>query len=310
MKKIIRIATRESQLALWQAQSIKEQLQQLHPQLSVELLPMRTTGDTFLKDKLQVIGGKGHFVKELEEALLDERADLAVHSMKDVPATFPDGLDLPIICERANPFDAFVSPHYDSLDALPQGAVVGTASLRRQSQLLLLRSDLCIKTLRGNVQRRLEKLDARECDAIILACAGLERLSLQKRINHPMPAEVMLPACGQGALGIECRSQDRETQALIRPLHHALSAVCIATERQVNALMGGSCHAPIAVFCAPIANNKLSLQAQVYACDGQNSVSASVNGDIKNSALMAKECAQSLTEQGGLLLIAQSLHTV
>ena len=309
MEKIIRIATRKSQLALWQAQHIKDKLQQIHPQLSIELLPMHTSGDAFLKDKLQVIGGKGHFVKELEEALLDKRADLAVHSMKDVPATFPDGLGLHAICERANPLDAFVSPHDESVKQLPLGAIVGTASLRRQAQLLLLRPDLCIKTLRGNVQRRLEKLDAKECDAIILACAGLERLSLHARINQAMPADIMLPACGQGALGIECRNDDAQLHSLIKCLHHPLSATCIEVERQVNALMGGSCHAPIAVFCKPTSAHKISLTAQIYAADGKTAITACAQGDIKNSSLIAQECAQSLTGQGGLALIAQALHT-
>ena len=250
--KKIRIATRKSLLALWQANSIREQLLALWPGLEVELLPMATSGDKFLKDKLLTIGGKGLFVKELEEALLDGRADIAVHSMKDVPIAFPEGLSLAAICTRHNPLDAFVSTAYANIESLPTGAVIGTSSLRRQSQLLAIRPGLMIRPLRGNIHSRLEKMDTEGYDAIILAAAGLERMDLHARIRQMLSPELMLPACGQGALGIECREDSQSVRQLLKPLDDEITALCVMTERRVNALLGGNCHTPLAVYCRPI----------------------------------------------------------
>lgn len=303
MNPIIRIATRESQLALWQAKFIRDQLQQYYPFAEIHLLPMRTTGDAFLKDKLKVIGGKGHFVKELEEALLRGDADIAVHSMKDVPASFPDGLCLPIICQRDNPNDAFVSNNYAHLDTLPQGAVVGTSSARRQAQLLTYRPDLCIRTLRGNVQTRLKKLDDGEYDAIILACAGLERLALASRIRSELSAEQMLPACGQGALGIECRSNDKNIQTLLQALHDPASQQLVSAERRVNQQLGGHCHAPIAVFAQYIDTQRACIRARVFSEDGKQMLESHQQGPILRLEEMAMRCANELEEQGALALI-------
>ncbi len=206
----LRIATRKSPLALWQANHIADLLKQHWPLIKIELVPMVTSGDKFLKDKLLITGGKGLFVKELEEALLTGQADIAVHSIKDVPATFPEGLALAAICKRHNPLDAFIAKRHKTLQDLPAGSVIGTSSLRRQSQLLALRPDLEIKVLRGNINTRLDKLEAGEYDAIILAVAGLERMGMQASITEILSDELMLPACGQGALGIECRTEDSD----------------------------------------------------------------------------------------------------
>ena len=221
----IRIATRKSALALWQAEYVKARLEQAHPGILVTLVPMVSRGDKLLDSPLSKIGGKGLFVKELETALLDNEADIAVHSMKDVPMDFPEGLGLFCICEREDPRDAFVSNTYASLDDLPRGSIVGTSSLRRQAQLLTRRPDLQIRFLRGNVNTRLAKLDAGEYDAIILAAAGLIRLGFEDRITSAISIEDSLPAGGQGAVGIECRSADSEIHALLTPLHHADTAV-------------------------------------------------------------------------------------
>ncbi len=298
----LRIATRESPLALWQANSVRQSLLQHWPELNIELVPMSTTGDRFLKDRLIKLGGKGLFVKELEEAMLDGRADIAVHSMKDVPAGFPDGLCLAAICARENPYDALVSLHYKTLDSLPKGAVIGTSSLRRQAQLLALRSDLTIKTLRGNINTRISKLDAGEYDAIILAAAGLERMEMQDRINELLTEETMLPACGQGALGIECRSDDSNVQELLKPLNDPISALCVHTERRVNAALGGSCHTPVAIFCKTEHDN-LFLQTKIAAPDGQNVIQASQRGTQAEAALLADGCAQKLFNLGARTLL-------
>ena len=219
LDKIIRIATRQSPLALWQAHYVQQRLMASHPGLQVELVPMVTRGDVILDTPLAKVGGKGLFVKELELALLEGRADIAVHSMKDVPVDFPAGLGLTTICEREDPRDAFVSNRFASLDQLPQGSVVGTSSLRRQCQLRERRPDLIVRDLRGNVGTRLAKLDNGDYDAIILAVAGLKRLGLEQRIRSPLSAEECLPAVGQGAVGIECRLDDSVTRALLAPLN-------------------------------------------------------------------------------------------
>jgi hydroxymethylbilane synthase len=303
MSKLIRIATRKSPLALWQAQHIRTQLLDLWPEYSIELIPMVTSGDRFLKDRLQILGGKGLFVKELEEALLDNRADLAVHSMKDVPATCPDGLSIPAICTRDNPFDAFVSLSYLKFRDLPVGASIGTTSLRRQSQLLAIRPDLLISPLRGNIHTRLAKLDAQDFDAIVLAASGLERMSLETRITEVFDENLMLPACGQGALGIECRKEDIVMQQLIAPLNDPLSALCIGTERHVNALLGGNCHVPLAVYCTT-KDSQLYLRAKVATADGSSIIYNSQNGSIDDAMQLSEQCVNALISQGAEKLLA------
>jgi len=307
-QKILRIATRNSPLALWQANHVRQVIIQHWPMLQVDLLPMTTSGDQFLKDKLLTIGNKGLFVKELEEALLDGRADIAVHSMKDVPTTFPEGLKLAVICTRNNPFDALVSKAYDTLDALPVGAIVGTASLRRQSQLLTLRPDLSIKSLRGNINTRLGKLEAGEYDAIILAAAGLERLGMQHAIKEMIDDSIMLPACGQGALGIECRVGDGTVQSLIAPLNDPLSALCVQVERHVNGMLGGNCHTPLAVFCTENADSTLWLRAKIATTDGKIVISDSLHGPQHEAIALAETCAQRLLAKGAADLLAMALH--
>ena len=248
MQDTLRIATRKSQLALWQAEYVKAALEREHPGLAVELVTMVSRGDKLLDAPLSKVGGKGLFVKELETALLEDRADIAVHSMKDVPMEFPEGLELGVICPREDPRDALVSNRFDSLDALPAGSVVGTSSLRRECQLRDQHPELEIKFLRGNVNTRLAKLDAEEYDAIILASAGLIRLGFQKRITQPLPVEFSLPAGGQGAVGIELRSGDSRVMDLIKPLHHVPTAHCVGAERALNTRLQGGCQVPIAAF--------------------------------------------------------------
>lgn len=296
--KHLRIATRQSPLALWQANYARTKLLQHWPSLNIELLPMTTSGDRFINAKLLDIGGKGLFVKELEEALLDGRADLAVHSMKDVPATFPTGLTLHTIFARQTPTDAFVSNQYPNLASLKQGAIVGTSSLRRESQLLALRPDLNIKPIRGNVATRLKKLDTEDYDATILATAGLERLGLETRIQETLPIHVMLPSPGQGALGIECRDVDTELKHLLEPLHDASSALCVQTERTVNAMLGGTCHTPVAVYCRELQNKQLQLDALVASADGTKIIRDTRTGTPHEAALLAELCAQTLLAQG------------
>ncbi len=305
-QKILRIATRKSPLALWQANHIRDLLLQHWPMLQIELLPMVTSGDTFLKDKLMNIGGKGLFVKELEEALLDKRADLAVHSMKDVPAIFPAGLSLTAICTRDNPLDALVSHLYTRVDALPQGATIGTTSLRRQSQLLALRPDLQIKPLRGNINTRISKMHAGEYDAIILAAAGLERMGMQQAIREIFSEDMMLPAPGQGALGIECRTNDEALQTLIAPLNDPLSALCVQTERQVNGQLGGNCHSPLAIFCTLTTNSQLLLRAKIATINGRIVISNRQCGEQQDAETLADRCAQALLASGATELLNQA----
>lgn len=300
----IHIATRQSPLALWQANHIRQLLLKKHPEFRIELLPMTTSGDKFLKDKLLAVGGKGLFVKELEEALLAKRADFAVHSAKDMPAEFPAGLGLAAICKRDNPFDVFISQQFTSLQALPPHSIVGTASLRRQSQLLAYRPDLYIKPLRGNINTRLEKLASGEYQAIILAAAGLERMGLTHLITEQLSDALMLPACGQGALAIECRTDDQEMQAILAELNDPISSLCVHTERQVNALLGGNCHVPLAVFCAPTSENQLFLQAKIFTPDGSQVIKSMQTGTLDQAETLANRCSQSLLAQGAASLLA------
>ncbi|HHF7349074.1 TPA: hydroxymethylbilane synthase [Legionella feeleii] len=302
----LRIATRKSPLALWQANHIASLLKQYWPLLEIELVPMVTSGDKFLKDKLLVTGGKGLFVKELEEALLAGEADIAVHSMKDVPATFPEGLALATICKRHNPLDAFIAKRHKRLQELPAGSVIGTSSLRRQSQLLALRSDLEIKVLRGNINTRLNKLEEGEYDAIILAVAGLERMEMQTSITEILSDELMLPACGQGALGIECRAEDSDIKKLLTPLNDPLSALCVYSERHVNALLGGNCHVPLAVFCTVQSNQQLLLRAKVLTIDGQTVIQDRQSGPQSQATAIADTCAKALLAKGAGKLLSLS----
>ncbi|MCT8567247.1 hydroxymethylbilane synthase [Glaesserella parasuis] len=297
MKEILRIATRQSPLALWQANFVKDALEQRFPQLSVELVTMVTKGDIILNTPLAKIGGKGLFVKELELALLENRADIAVHSMKDVPMTFPEGLGLAVICEREDPRDAFVSNHYANLEALPAGAVVGTSSLRRQCQLMAKYPHLQIKSLRGNVGTRLSKLDNGEYDAIILASAGLIRLGLSERIRTFIPVETSLPACGQGAVGIETRLNDERVLAYLAELNHQPTAYCVQAERAMNSRLQGGCQVPIGGF-ATLTGDEIELNALVGSLDGSTIVRASAKGNIKEAEKLGVEVAEALLAKG------------
>lgn len=293
----IRIATRKSALALWQAEYVKARLEQAHPGLLVTLVPMVSRGDKLLDSPLSKIGGKGLFVKELENALLDNEADIAVHSMKDVPMDFPEGLGLFCICEREDPRDAFVSNSHASLAALPAGSIVGTSSLRRQTQLLARRPDLQIRFLRGNVNTRLAKLDAGEYDAIILAAAGLIRLGFQDRITDSISIEDSLPAGGQGAVGIECRTADSEIHALVAPLHHHDTAARVTAERALNKHLNGGCQVPIACY-AVLEGEQLWLRGLVGEPDGGRLLSAQARAPRADAERLGVEVAEALLHQG------------
>lgn len=303
VKDKIVIATRESQLALWQANNVKDQLEKLYPDLTVELLGMTTKGDQILNSPLSKIGGKGLFVKELEQALLEGRADIAVHSMKDVPMAFPEGLGLAVICEREDPTDAFVSNKYNSLDELPQGAIVGTSSLRRSCQLAINRPDLTIKDLRGNVNTRLRKLDEGEYDAIILASAGLIRLEMQDRIRSAIDDKQSLPAGGQGAMGIECRSDDQEILDLLKPLQHQNTYWRVTAERAVNERLNGGCQAPIACF-ATLNNDQLYLRGLVGSVDGKEILRDEITGPKEDAKALGVQLAEKLLAAGADKLLA------
>ncbi len=297
MMKTLKIATRQSPLALWQAEHIRARLEAMHADLTVELVTFVTQGDKILDTPLAKIGGKGLFVKELEAALMDGRADLAVHSMKDVPMALPEGLSLAVICEREDPLDAFVSNHYASFADLPQGAKVGTSSLRRKCQILKARPDIEIIDLRGNVGTRLSKLDDGQYDAIILASAGLKRLGLEQRIRHTIQPDVSLPAVGQGALGLECRSQDQAVLDLILPLMDADTNVCVRAERAFNAYLEGGCQVPIAGY-ATLQNGQLQIEGRVGSVDGQTILKAVQFGAPEQAEMLGEELAKALLAQG------------
>lgn len=293
----LRIATRKSLLALWQANYVKARLEHFHPGLNVELVPMSSRGDVLLDVPLAKVGGKGLFVKELEQALLNNEADIAVHSMKDVPMEFPEGLGLTVICEREDPRDAWVSNTYDSIDDLPEGAVVGTSSLRRQSQILAARPDLQVKFLRGNVQTRLAKLDDADYDGIILAAAGLLRLELQERIRGYIAPEFSLPAGGQGAVGIECRVADTAIIELLKPLHHQLTAEAVLAERAMNRRLEGGCQVPIACYAIHEADG-LWLRGLVAEPDGTRILRGDVRGPASDGEAMGVALAERLLAEG------------
>lgn len=300
----VRIATRKSALALWQAEYVKAQLEHFHPGINVELVPMTTKGDIILDTPLAKVGGKGLFVKELEVAMLENRADIAVHSMKDVPVEFPEGLGLEVICPREDPRDAFVSNTIASFADLPQGAVVGTSSLRRQCQIKALRPDLDIRDLRGNVNTRLKKLDNGEYDAIILAAAGLIRLEMPERIREFIAPEVMLPANGQGAVGIECRTDDETIKALLAPLGCEETRIRVIAERAMNRALEGGCQVPIGSY-AIIENDQVFLRGLVGAVDGSEILTSEVRGNIANAEQLGTDLAATLLADGADKILRQ-----
>ncbi len=293
----IRIATRSSPLALWQAEEVARRLMLLHPGLNVLLVQMKTQGDKLLDAPLSKAGGKGLFVKELEVGILERRADIAVHSMKDVPVDFPEGLELRVIMQREDPRDAFVSNHYDSLASMPAGKRVGTSSLRRQMQIREAYPQLEIDWLRGNVNTRLVKLDEDNYDAIILASAGLIRLGFEQRIKRALEPEECLPAIGQGAIGIEVRSDDKAVKELIEPLAHADTMSCIAAERAMNQALSGGCQVPIAGF-AILTSGRIYMRGMVGEPDGSRILRAEINGSARQAASLGKRLAADLLAQG------------
>ncbi len=304
--KVVRIATRESPLALWQAEYVKAELEKFHPGIKVELMGMTTKGDVLLDSPLSKIGGKGLFVKELEVAMLANEADIAVHSMKDVPMDFPEGLGLAVICPREKPTDAFVSNNYKTLDELPQGAVVGTSSLRREAQIRANRPDLQIKTLRGNVNTRLRKLDEGQYDAIILATAGLVRLEMADRIASEITPEESLPAGGQGAVGIECRLDDVTTLELLKPLHDQETAYRVVAERAMNKRLEGGCQVPIACFATlNDAGDELYLRGLVASTDGTEILRDELRNTPDNAEAMGIELAERLLDAGAARILAE-----
>jgi len=298
------IASRESALAMWQAEHIRDRLRALYPQTEVSILGMTTQGDQILDVTLSKIGGKGLFVKELETALEDGRADLAVHSLKDVPMNLPDGFVLAVIGEREDPHDAFVSNRFDNLAALPAGSVVGTSSLRRESQLRARFPHLDIQPLRGNVQTRLRKLDEGKYAAIILAAAGLKRLGLGGRIRTLISSEDSLPAVGQGALGIECRADRADVIALLQPLHHPQTAACVLAERALSRALAGSCQVPLGGF-AEVRNGRLRMRGFVASPDGKRMTSSELTGDIADPEALGNQIADALRAQGADEILAE-----
>lgn len=297
MHETLRIATRKSPLALWQAEHVAAALTMAYPGLRVQILGMTTKGDQMLDSPLAKVGGKGLFVKELEQGILSREADIAVHSMKDVPVDLPAGLHLPVILQREDPLDAFVSNRYADLDSLPTGARVGTSSLRRQCQLAARRPDLRIESLRGNVNSRLAKLDAGDYEAILLAAAGLIRLGLAERIRTHLRPEDSLPAIGQGAIGIECRVDDPHTLALLGPLHHADTALRVRAERALNGRLHGGCQVPIAGH-AILAGERLRLRGLVGTPDGSRILRAEAEGPANEPETLGVAVAEDLLGQG------------
>lgn len=301
------IATRESPLAMWQAEHVKASLETIYPNLTVELLSMSTEGDRFLQAPLAAAGGKGLFIKELEQCLLDGRADIAVHSMKDVTVDFPDGLHLPVIMQREDPRDAFISNHYDSLDELPEAAVVGTSSLRRKCQLAAYRPDLQIRDLRGNVGTRLRKLDNGEYDAIILATAGIKRLGMAERIRQYLDIEQILPAIGQGAVGIEARENDTRVLDLIQALNDDETSIKVQAERILSQRLYGGCQLPLAAH-AVIDNDDLSLRALVARVDGSETIHAEASGDYSHWQEIAHRVADDMLARGADKILADAIN--
>ena len=306
MSRTITIATRESPLALWQAEFVRDVLQRAHPGLEVVLLGMTSRGDQLLDVPLSKVGGKGLFVKELETALLDRSADIAVHSMKDVPMEFPKGLSLGVICEREDPSDAFVSNRFATVADLPQGSVVGTSSLRRECQLRAARPDLQIRFLRGNVNTRLRKLDDGEYDAIVLATAGLLRLEMGARVRQRLPVADSLPAGGQGAVGIELRSDDTGLLRLLQPLHHSHTALRVVAERALNRRLEGGCQVPIACYAElNAAGTELWLRGLVGRPDGTLLLRAERRAPVAEAEVLGITVAEDLLQQGAAAILAE-----
>jgi len=314
-KKKIIIGTRSSKLALWQAEFVKAELNRLYPDIEIELNKIKTTGDKILDVPLAQVGGKGLFVKEIEEALLGDKADIAVHSMKDVPTEFPEGLHLAVICEREDPRDAFISGIQDfrpnespeatkfkikNFQSIPKGAKIGTSSLRRACQLLSLRPDLKIEQLRGNLETRLRKLDEGRFDAIILAAAGVIRLGLEKRMTEILPFEISLPAIGQGAVGIECRIDDEFINKVIAPLDHPETAVCVKAERAFLKKLEGGCQVPIAAYAriGQIARTSLVLDGLVGSITGDRIIKGHIEGKAEDAEQLGVALAEDVLSQG------------
>ena len=308
-QRIIKIATRQSPLALWQAEYVAERLQKAHPGIKTELVKMLTKGDKILDAPLAKVGGKGLFVKELEQGMLEGRADIAVHSMKDVPVEFPEGLHLAVILPREDPCDAFVSNQYNSLEALPANAKIGTSSLRRQCQIAERFPDMEILSLRGNVNTRLAKLDAGGYDAIILAAAGLKRLGFEERITQQLDSTISLPAIGQGAVGIECRIDDLEVNQLLAPLQDEDSTIRVRAERAMNERLKGGCQVPIAGY-ATIENDEITLRGLVASIDGQTILKSTMTLARSQAEELGIAIAEDLLDQGAqdLLDLAQIDH--
>lgn len=303
----IRIATRKSPLALWQANFVKQQLMTFHQDLTVELIPIVTKGDVLLDRPLSKIGGKGLFVKQLEQAIIDNEADIAVHSIKDIPAQFPTGLTLATICQRDDVRDAFISNQYECLDDLPDGAIIGTSSLRRQCQLRAKYPHLIIKDLRGNVGTRLAKLDNQEYDGIILAAVGLKRLGLQERIKQYIDTDLILPAVGQGAVGIETRINDETILQLLAPLDDKNSRICIQAERAMNQALQGGCQVPIACQSL-LTNNLLTLTGLVGSLDGSTIIKVSVTGAAIEAESLGEKLAAKLLAKGADKILAELIN--
>ena len=297
MTDTLRIATRKSQLALWQADYVRDVLLQYHPDLNVELVKMTTEGDRILDTPLAKVGGKGLFVKELENGLLNGDADIAVHSMKDVPVELPEGLHLSVICPREDPRDAFVSNEYSLFEDLPKGARLGTSSLRRQCQLAAQRPDLNIIDLRGNVNTRLQKLDDGDYDAIILAAAGLKRLGMEDRITECLSPEISLPAIGQGAVGIECRQDDDWVNKLLAPLNDRDTAIRVRAERSLNHRLQGGCQVPIAGY-AELAHGVILLRGLVGMVDGSQIIHGEIAGQPEDAEYLGRVLAEDLLSRG------------
>ena len=304
----LRIATRRSPLALWQAEHVASALRARNPGLDVALVAMRTSGDKMLDAPLARVGGKGLFIKELEHALLDGRADIAVHSMKDVPVELPPDLHLPVIMERADPRDALVSTRFATLEALPSGAIVGTSSLRRRCQLAARRPDLGIENLRGGVDTRLRRLDNGDYDAIVLAVSGLERGGHAARVTEALDVTTMLPAAGQGALGIECRRGDTRVEALVAPLACARSSACVLAERAFNRRLEGGCQVPLAAY-ATLADGNMRLDGLVASLDGTRVLRARVRGSGDEAESLGTEAASSVLKQGAGEILAEIYAT-
>ncbi|QDJ52887.1 hydroxymethylbilane synthase [Bordetella hinzii] len=301
------IATRASRLAVWQAEHVRDRLRALYPACAVELLTLTTRGDQILDRTLSKVGGKGLFVKELETALLDGRADLAVHSLKDVPVDMRPPFELCTVLERADPRDAFVSNHHESLEALPAGALVGTSSLRREAQIRAARPDLVVKPLRGNLDTRLDKLDRGEYDAIVLAAAGLERIGYGDRIRNRLSPAQSLPAAGQGALGIEIRDDRDDMRAWLAPLSSPATTACVSAERAVSRKLGGSCQVPLAAY-AELHGDELRIEALVSSVDGNRILRATRAGAAAEAERLGLAVAQDLLDKGAGAILAELLQ--